>query len=125
MLLRATMGVRKLRRVTRNGDPPQCPARASRARRPCRITKLLTAWTRITRLSTRGLDIMNNASRQPGGQAGSRQLLGQLPPDFSLSPREWADKMQLRPHVARAILIGRRPWHSHGKPIVLSRRDQL
>jgi hypothetical protein len=39
------------------------------------------------------------------------------------TPREYTRRHRLRPHEARKQLVGRRPWHIGGRPVV--REDEL
>jgi hypothetical protein len=34
------------------------------------------------------------------------------------TPREYAKRRRITPHQAREQLIGRKPWHAKGRPIV-------
>ena len=49
------------------------------------------------------------------------QRQGDAAQNKHVTPREWAHKLHFRPHVARALLIGRRPWHVAGRPVVIER----
>jgi len=63
----------------------------------------------------RHIAVMNPTFRRSARQAESDNF-------ETKSPREWAREMQLRPHVARALLIGRRPWDIQGRPVVVEGR---
>lgn len=51
------------------------------------------------------------------------------PSEGWITPREYTERRGLKPHRARQELIGRRPWHIRGCPVVaeswISRRQRF
>jgi hypothetical protein len=37
-----------------------------------------------------------------------------------MAPAEWTTRNNLKPYQACRMLIGRRPWHLRGRPVVLT-----